>query len=164
MMIAPKVRVGIGQDSHRFLSYEQTKPCVIGGLIFEDEAGLSADSDGDVVLHALCNAITSLTGIQILSGLVQDLYTKDGITDSQVYVEKALQILFPQTIQHVAFTIEGKRPVLSNRIDEMRSKIADILKIQISQVGISCSSGDGLSDVACGDGLQCFCVLTTIEI
>ena len=57
----PRMRVGIGQYSHRFLSPDTTKPCVIAGLIFEDVPGFSADSDGDVVFHSICNAITSVT-------------------------------------------------------------------------------------------------------
>ena len=74
----PKVRVGIGQDSHRFLSEESTKPCTIAGLIFEDAPGLSADSDGDVVFHAICNAITSVTGVPILGRLPSIYATKMG--------------------------------------------------------------------------------------
>ena len=48
-----------GEDSHRFLPPDSSKPCVIGGIIFEGVPGLDADSDGDVVYHAICNAITS---------------------------------------------------------------------------------------------------------
>src|ERR1700722_13871444 len=107
--IFPVVRVGIGQDSHRFLPVDSSKPCVVAGLIFEDCPGLAADSDGDVVFHALCNAISSVSGVQILGGLAMDLCHKDGITDSQVYLEKALETLEGQEIRHVAFTIEGKR-------------------------------------------------------
>ena len=43
-------------------------------------------------------------------------------------------------------------------------KIAKILKTEKSQVGISVTSGDGLTDFGCGDGLMCFCVLTTVEL
>ncbi len=160
----PKYRVGIGQDSHRFLPPESSKPCRIGGLIFEDVPGLADDSDGDVVFHALCNAITSVTGIPILAGIAQDLYQKDGITDSQVYLEKALETLGEQKIQHIALAIEGKKPHLESRFLEMRHKIASVLHLDVSQVGVTANLGDGLTDVACGDGLQCFCTLTTIEV
>ena len=60
------IRTGIGQDSHRFLPADTSKPCVIGGLTYDDTPGFNASSDGDVVLHAICNAISSLTGILIL--------------------------------------------------------------------------------------------------
>jgi len=159
----PRVRVGIGQKSHRFLPSDSSKPCVIGGLIFEDSPGLAADSDGDVVIHAICNAISSITGILILGGIAIDLYTKDGITDSQVYLEKALETLNKQRIEHIALTIEGKRPSLEPRLLEIREKIASLMKIELSQVGLTTISGEGLTDFGCGDGLQCFCILTTME-
>jgi 2-C-methyl-D-erythritol 2,4-cyclodiphosphate synthase len=158
----PRIRVGIGQDSHRFLSADSTKPCVIAGLIFE-APGLSADSDGDVVFHAICNAISSVTGISILGGIAIDLCHKDGITDSQVYLEKALETLGAQQIEHVSLAIEGKRPRFQVRVDEMRAKVAHVMKIGIDQVGLTVTSGDGLTDFGCGDGLQCFCILTTME-
>ena len=57
------VRTGLGQDSHRFIDPESSKPCILGGVVFEGVPGLSANSDGDVIFHAICNAITSLTGV-----------------------------------------------------------------------------------------------------
>jgi len=158
-----KIRVGIGQDSHRFLAIGSNKPCVIGGLIFEEVPGLDADSDGDVVLHAICNAITSVTGVPILGRIAIDLCHKEGITDSSVYLERALQTLGKIRVQHVALSIEGKRPRFEKRMLEMRKKIAALMRLDFSQVGITSTSGDGLTDFGCGDGLQCFCILTTQE-
>jgi 2-C-methyl-D-erythritol 2,4-cyclodiphosphate synthase len=136
---------------------------VIGGLIFEDVPGLSADSDGDVAYHAICNAITSLTGVPILEGIANDLCLKDGITDSQVYLEKALESLGMQKITHVALTFEGKRPNISARSLEMRQKIASVMHLDLSQVGITATSGSGLTDVGCGDGVHCLCILTVVN-
>lgn len=159
----PRIRVGIGQDSHRFLAPDSIKPCIIGGLIFPDAPGLDADSDGDVVFHAICNAITSVTGVSILGGIAIELCHKDGITNSQIYLEHALKTLEQQKIEHVALAIEGKRPRLQKRINEMRKSIAEAMQLDISQVGVTITSGDGLTDFGCGDGLQCFCSLTTME-
>lgn len=159
----PIFRTGIGQDSHRFLSEESSKPCIIGGVIFDGVPGLDADSDGDIVYHALCNAITSLTHAPILGEIARDLCRKDGITDSQVYLEKALATLDKQQIVHIALSIEGKRPHFQEKIEEMRKRISSVLHISPSCVGITATSGDGLTDFGCGDGLQCFCVMTTIE-
>jgi 2-C-methyl-D-erythritol 2,4-cyclodiphosphate synthase len=159
----PLFRTGIGQDSHRFLPPDSSKPCIIGGVIIEGVPGLDADSDGDVLLHALCNAITSLTGVQILGGIAFELCRKDGITDSQVYVERALETLGRQRIVHIACTIEGKRPKFQEHIEAMREQVARVCRIAPSQVGITATSGDGLTDFGCGDGLQCFCIVTTLE-
>jgi len=161
-MIA-KFRTGIGQDSHRFLPEDSTKPCVVGGLIFDEVPGMRANSDGDVVLHAICNAISSLTGEIILGSVADELWAKHGITDSSVFLEEAVKTLGNQRIFHLAITIEGSRPKFLKRIPEMRAHIAELLKIENSQVGITATTGEGLTDFGCGDGLQCFCILTTIE-
>jgi len=157
------VRTGIGQDSHRFLPTESSKLCVIGGLIFEDVPGFNANSDGDVVLHAICNAITSLTGVLILGGIADDLCLKDGITDSRIYLEEAIKTLGLQKITHVAVTIEAQKPKMKERIPEMRAHIAVIMGLEVSQVGLTATSGEGLTDFGCGDGIQAFAIVTSEE-
>ena len=161
--IFPIYRTGLGQDSHRFLSNDSTKPCIIAGVVFEDVPGLSADSDGDVVFHAICNAITTVTNVSILGAIAKDLCQKDGITDSQVYLEKAINSLENQKIIHLAISIEGKKPYFQNKLDQMKKKIGDVIKIRPDQIGITATSGDGLTDFGCGDGVQCLCILTTVE-
>lgn len=157
------VRTGIGQDSHRFLPPDSSKPCIMGGLIFNNVPGFNANSDGDVVLHAICNAISSLTGILILGNIADDLCLKDGITDSEVYLLEALKTLGNQRITHVAITIEAKKPQLKHSFIEMRQNIARIMHLDISQVGITATSGEGLTDFGCGDGVQAFAIVTTQE-
>lgn len=157
----PIFRVGIGKESHRFLPDNSSKICVIGGVIFKNAPGLASDSDGDVAFHAICNAITSLTGVPILEGIVQELIAKDGITDSQVFIEKALETLGDQRIVHVALSFEGLRPQLQSYIEEMRLSIANVLQLKKENIGITATTGSGLTDFGCGDGIQCLCILTT---
>jgi len=158
-----RTRTGIGQDSHRFLPPDSTKPCVIAGVIFEDIPGFNANSDGDIVFHAICNAISSLTGILILGNIADDLCLKDGITDSEVYLQEAMKTLGSQKISHVAVTIEAKKPKFKERLLEMRSSIARVMGLDISEVGITATTGEGLTDFGCGDGAQCFAIVTTEE-
>lgn len=158
-----KVRTGIGQDSHRFLPPNSTKPCVIAGLIFDDTPGFNANSDGDIVFHAICNAISSLTGILILGDIADDLCLKDGITDSEVYLKEALKTLGNQKITHIAVTIEAKKPKFKHKLLEMRQNIARVMDLDVSEVGITATSGEGLTDFGCGDGAQCFAIVTTQE-
>lgn len=153
-------RNGMGQDSHRFLTDGSSKPCILGGLIFDEVPGLSSDSDGDVVLHAICNAITSLSGVQILGAVAHDLNEKEGITDSEVYLKKALETLHRFAIEHVALTIEAKKPRLHPRIEEMRAKVASLLHLSTDQVGITATTGAGLSEVGLGEGVECMCLIT----
>lgn len=162
-MVFMIIRTGIGQDSHRFLSPESTKPCIIAGLIFDHVPGFNANSDGDVVFHAICNAISSLTGVLILGAIADDLCLKDGITDSEVYLVEAMKTLGLQKVTHVALTLEGKRPKFKDRLMEMRQNIARVMQLEVSQVGITATSGEGLTDFGCGEGVQCFAILTTSE-
>lgn len=157
------VRTGIGQDSHRFLPIDSSKLCIIGGLIFDDAPGFNANSDGDVVFHAICNAITSLTGVLILGDIADDLCLKDGITDSEIYLLEAMKTLGQQRVTHVAITIEGKKPKFKHRLLEMRKNIARVMKLDVSQVGVTATSGEGLTDFGCGDGVQAFAIVTTVE-
>lgn len=163
MLKKPIIRTGIGQDSHRFLSPESTKPCVLGGVIFEDIPGFLANSDGDVIFHALCNAISSLTGVIILGEKADELLENKGIIDSRVYLEEALKTLGDQHISHVAITIEALRPKLLKRIPHLRESIADAMSLDLSQVCITATTGEGLTGFGLGEGLQCFCIITTME-
>lgn len=157
------IRTGIGQDSHRFLPPGSAKPCIIAGVIFDDVPGFQANSDGDIVFHAICNAISSLTHILILGAIADDLCLKDGITDSEVYLEEGMKTLGKQQVTHVAVTIEGLKPKFKKRLLEMRANIARVMKLDVSQVGITATTGEGLTDFGCGDGVQCFAILTTME-
>lgn len=154
-------KTGIGQDSHRFLSQESTKPCILAGIIFEDAPGFNANSDGDVVFHAICNAISSITHVLILGGIADDLCLKDGITDSEVYLKEALKTLKNQKILHVAISIEAKRPKIRPMLFKMRENIARVMELDINQVGITATTGEGLTDFGCGDGVQAFALITT---
>lgn len=161
--MSKKTRTGIGQDSHRFLPHDSMKPCVIAGLIFEDAPGFNANSDGDVIFHAICNAITSLTGVLILGDIADVLCLKDGITDSEVYLKEAMKTLGRQTITHVAVTIEALKPKFKHRLFEMRKNIARVMNLNVDEVGITATSGEGLTDFGCGDGVQAFALVTTEE-
>ncbi len=135
----------------------------MGGIVFEEMPGLDADSDGDIVYHAICNAITSVTHVSIMGDLAIKLCHEKKITDSQVYVEEALKTLGKQQIEHVALAIEGKRPRMQKKVDAIRQKVAHVLKIRPDQVGLTVTSGNNLNDFGRGEGIQCLCILTTVE-
>lgn len=158
------IRTGLGQDSHRFLASEGSKPCIIAGVIFDDVPGFNANSDGDIVFHAICNAITSLTGVLILGGIADELCLKDGITDSRVYLEKAIATLGKQKITHIAISIEAKKPKFMSKLKEMRASIAKCCALNESMVGITATTGEGLTDFGLGLGAQAFAIVTTEEI
>ncbi len=162
-LIGMKYRTGIGQDSHRFLTEEGMKPCVIGGLIFRDVPGLRANSDGDVVFHAICNAISSVTGVVILGDVADKLLKTRGITDSRYYLDEAVKSLGKMRIIHVALSLEGARPYFLERNLEMRQSIAKALEIDVESVGLTATTGERLTDFGRGEGIQCFCIVTVME-
>ncbi|WP_213358024.1 2-C-methyl-D-erythritol 2,4-cyclodiphosphate synthase [Chlamydiifrater phoenicopteri] len=166
MQSTPKwiVKTGIGQDSHRFLPEGSSKPCILGGVIFENVPGFHANSDGDVIFHALCNALTSITQNIILGKVADDLLNSRGITDSGVYLKEAVKGLKSnQQISHVAITLEGSRPRFLPKIELIRESVSSFLGVSLESIGITATSGEGLSDYGCGDGVQCFCIITVIE-
>ncbi|MBS0622563.1 MAG: 2-C-methyl-D-erythritol 2,4-cyclodiphosphate synthase [Verrucomicrobia bacterium] len=158
------IRTGFGRASRRFLSPESTKTCVIGGVVFEDLPGLAADSDGDVIYHALCSAIASLTGVQVLVEMARELLCKDGITNSGNYLKAAMQVLGSQKVQHVSLQLEGKRPLFYPCYDQIRNNVAEAMGLLVAQVGITATSGEGLTDFGCGDGVLCHAIVTTQEV
>lgn len=158
-----KVRTGLGQDSHQYLDKESSKPLIVGGLIFEDYPGFDANSDGDVVLHAICNALSSLSHVLILGGIADELCLKQDITDSEVYLEEAMKTLGDWKISNVAVSIEALKPPLKARFPEMRQNIARIMGIAPEGVGITATTGEGLTDVGCGDGMQATALVTVYQ-
>jgi 2-C-methyl-D-erythritol 2,4-cyclodiphosphate synthase len=101
--------------------------------------------------------------VLILGNIADELCLHEGITDSEVYLKEALKTLGNQKISHVAITIEAKKPKFLGRLLELRENIARILVIDVSDVGFTATSGEGLTDFGCGDGAQCFAIITTEE-
>lgn len=155
------IKFSIGQDSHAFERECTDKPLVLGGVKFDGCPGMKANSDGDVVLHALTNAISGITCRNIL-GSVADKMCRNGITDSAKYLEEALNDLAAKkaSITHVSFTIECLRPKISPKTDEMRKKIGELLGIAPDCVGITATTGEGLTSFGKGEGIMVFCALT----
>ncbi len=149
----------IGQDSHKFEKDNSRKLCILGGVTFPEVPGLAANSDGDVVLHALTNAISGLTCNNILGEIADDMCS-EGITDSSAYVKRALENLPDNSLVHVSFSIECARPKITPRIPEMREAIAELLDISPMHVGITATSGEGLTSFGKGEGIAVTCIAT----
>lgn len=151
------IKVAIGQDSHRFDFDDPNKKLVLGGVVFDGPA-LKGNSDADVVLHALTNAISGITGVNILGETADKICLVEGITDSSVYVREALKY-FNGRICHVSFSIECLKPKITPKIPDMKRSIADLLNISEEDIGITATTGEGLTDFGKGLGIQCFCIL-----
>lgn len=154
------MKVGIGQDSHRFDFNNKDKKLILGGVVFDDHAPLDGNSDADVVLHALVNAISGITCVNILGPVSDDMCLNQGITDSRAYVAEALKYLGENRIVHASFSIECKTPKITPMIPAMRSSIAGLLSLPENCIGITATTGEGLTEFGKGNGIQVFCCVT----
>ena len=157
-----RIKTGLGQDSHRFDFDNQMKRLMLGGVIFDGESPLQGNSDADVVLHALCNAISGITGINILGAVSDALCLKHGITDSRFYVQEALNYLTDWRICHVSFSIECKVPKITPKMPEMKATISELLGLETQNIGITATTGEGLTDFGRGEGIQVLCIVTAV--
>ncbi len=155
-------RIGTGIDSHRFADkFDSNKPLTLGGVTFP-EAGktFEANSDGDVILHALCNALLSTVGGKTLEEFSGEM-CKSGITDSVKYIEKTFEIIrekYPDfQVVNVNVALECLKPKLAKRHDEVVASLAGILGIDEGRIGLNYTTGEGLTAVGRGEGVWCLC-------
>lgn len=153
----------IGQDSHRFEEISNKK-FIIGGIHFPKiKLSLSGNSDADVVLHAITNAISGITGVNILGKIADDM-CKQGITDSTEYLKEALKHLYKSyKISHLSISIECSQPKITPLVDSMRMNIAKLLSVEYKDVCITATSGEGLTDYGRGLGIQAFAILSVYK-
>jgi 2-C-methyl-D-erythritol 2,4-cyclodiphosphate synthase len=155
------IKTGIGQDSHRIQELSQGKSLVLGGVNFGESFALEGNSDSDVVLHAITNALSGITGKPIL-GPVADGLCKTGITDSTAYLRLALTDLsiIGYRLTHVSVSLECQRPKILPKLAELRTNLAVLLSLTIADIGVTATSGEGLTDFGKGLGIQALAVVT----
>jgi len=156
-----KVKTGLGLDSHRFIEGDSAKPLLLGGVIFNDAPALSGNSDADVILHAVTDAISGVTGVTVI-GAVADQLCRDGITDSQAYLAVALESLGDWRLTHVSIVLECLRPKIDPKVPALRASVADLLGLDIADVCITATTGEQLNDVGRGFGIHASAIVTAI--
>jgi len=156
-----KIKTGLGQDSHRFVVGDSEKPLVLGGLVFEDAPPLDGNSDADVILHALTDAISGVTGKTVI-GDVADKMCREGMTDSKEYLKVALADLGDWQISHVSIALECLRPKIDPKVPALRESIAGLLGVKFDDVCITATTGEGLTDCGRGLGIHASVVLTVV--
>ena len=156
-----KVKTGIGLDSHQFVEGESDRVLVLGGLVFDDAPALSGNSDADVILHAVTDAVSGVTGRTVI-GAVADAMCKEGITDSKEYLKLSLADLADWQITHLSVAIECLRPRIDPKVPALRASLAGLLGIKDSDVCITATTGESLNDCGRGHGIHVSAVVTAV--
>jgi 2-C-methyl-D-erythritol 2,4-cyclodiphosphate synthase len=157
------LRVGLGQDSHKF-DTNKNKPLVLGGVEIAKTGGLQGNSDADVILHSICNALSSAVGGDSLSFWADEMCLKEGIKDSTYYLDYIYKKIknLNYSIVNLSIAIEAKKPYLEKEIiNKIKNKIASLLGIETEQIGLTFTSGEDLTVFGLGKGIQ---VLTIVNI
>jgi 2-C-methyl-D-erythritol 2,4-cyclodiphosphate synthase len=163
-MRVPEYRTAIGQDSHRFVSEQDTgRPLMLAGVLIPDAPGLLGNSDADVVLHAVTNAVSGITGVNILGEVSDRMCLEEGISDSAAYLAEALRHMGGFRPVHLSVSVEAARPRLAPHIDKMKARLAGLLSLDPDRIGLTATTGEGLTDFGRGLGIQVFCVLTAVS-
>lgn len=149
-----KFSIGVGQDSH---SFGKTGSLILGGLKISKYKKLEANSDGDCVLHAIYNAIAEALGDRSLGSIANKL-CKKGIKDSKQYIKKILKKMQNRNfeIHYCGISIEGKHPLIDPISEKMKNSLSKILEIPGRCIGITATTGEGLTSFGKGEGVQCF--------
>ncbi len=155
------VRTGFGYDAHRFGG---NGPVIIGGIAIESEVGVVATSDGDVAIHALCDA---LLGAAVLGDLGQHFPSDDprneGSSSIAILSEcAALVDAAGFTITHVDVTIVAETIRVSPHRDSMRVNLAGAMGISPDRVSVKATTTDGLGSIGAGEGIAAHAVATLI--
>ena len=158
------IKTAIGQDSHRFELEISGKPLMLGGVEIPGCTGLAGNSDADVILHAVTNAISGISGVNILGNISDELCLKKGITDSHIYLEKALETMADYSITHLSLSVECRRPKLAPHIEIIKSSLGKLLSLKSSDIGLTATTGEGLTGVGRGEGISVFALITSSKI
>ena len=155
---------GIGEDSHRF-STNKSRKLILGTIIIPESPGLEAQSDGDLVLHAIYNAISSALSEGSIGTTATDL-CKQGITDSTSYLEPLLLKLKNQDflLNNLSLALEAKTPLLEKHLPRIKQALSKLLKLEQKHIGLTVTSGEGLSAYGRGEGIKCTALVNLFRI
>ncbi len=138
---------------------------LLGGVMLANETKLKGNSDADVVLHAIFNAISSAMGGRSLSLTADSMCLEEGITDSKEYlkvlIDRMKQAKFK--VHNLSLSIECKRPKIEPIVEEMKKVIAALIEVEESRIGITATSGEGLTEFGCGKGVQCLVTVLLVK-
>lgn len=144
------VRVGIGYDSHRLV---EDRKLILGGVEIPFEKGLSGHSDGDILFHALTDALLGAAGLGDIGHYFPPSDPKWKDADSETFLGYACKLIEDNgyRIVNVDAVIGLERPKVGPHRDAIRRNVARVLRIEMDRVGLKAKTAEGLGPV--GEGL-----------
>lgn len=154
------MRIGTGYDVHRLV---ENRKLILGGITIPYEKGLLGHSDADVLLHAIMDALLGAAAKKDIGNLFPDSDDKYKGISSITLLEEVRKLLEQDSlfILNIDATVIAQAPKLQPYIEDMRTEIAKILQIDISQVNIKATTEEGLGFTGTGEGIaaQAVCLL-----
>ncbi|QQR92172.1 MAG: 2-C-methyl-D-erythritol 2,4-cyclodiphosphate synthase [Candidatus Iainarchaeum archaeon] len=152
-------RIGFGVDSHRLLApgVQPEKKLMLGGVHIPDHAGVDSHSDGDLILHALVNALSSAIGEKSIGQFFPDSDPKwNGVASSKM-VEHVWELVREKgyCVGNVVFSLECKTPKISPHESAIKQSIAALLDIPLDAVAVHATTGEKLAAFGKGEGIYC---------
>ena len=149
---AAALRVGHGFDAHRLAP---NRRLMLGGVHVPTDLGLAGHSDGDVLLHALCDALLGAGALGEIGSLFPSSDSKIKGAPSSTFVAEVRKRLASAhlSIVNVDATLIAERPRLSGYLDAMKQSIVRLLDLEPGQVSIKVKSTDALGAIGRGEGI-----------
>ena len=147
------MRIGHGFDAHRFGA---ARPLVIGGVTVPHPQGLLAHSDGDVLVHALCDALLGAAGLGDIGRHFPDSSAEYAGVDSRVLLRATRELLAEAgwAIVNVDSTINAQRPKMAPHIPLMVERLAADLQLPADRVSVKAKTAEKLGFVGRQEGIS----------
>jgi len=156
------MRIGQGYDAHRFAA---DRRLVLGGVEIEHDLGLAAHSDGDVLIHALCDALLGAAGQGDIGRHFPDNSADFNDIDSRILLRRVVELLHGMSLRvhNVDTTIVAQAPKLAPHIPTMRERLAEDLQISESHVNIKATTTEKMGFAGRGEGIASYAVVLLEE-
>ena len=157
-----KIRIGHGYDVHALATGSQLR---LGGIDISHTKGIEAHSDGDVVVHAVCDALLGAAALGDIGIHLPDTSSEFKGIDSMELLRRTVVLLEKDgyEIGNIDITIAAQAPKLSPYTPAMRSRIADVTGIGEEKVSIKATTTEHLGFVGREEGIEAFAVVLIEE-
>ena len=146
-------RCGFGIDTHAF--GKEQDYIVLAGVKIPSDSGLIAHSDGDVLVHAVMDALLSAAGLKDIGHYFPDTDEKWKGASSMLMLGQVVSLIEKEGygVKNISVAIQAEKPRMKKYIDEMKNALAKALKIDETAVGISAGTNEGLGYIGEGKGI-----------